>query len=221
MHKIYKPWLNLVLAACVVQASGCAGTQQEEASRDSGPVATPVQREADDLRVTLLGILGEGYDGTLVEDAGWREFLLKIQNQGAAPITVNNVKLLNVDGRYLDSASSHGQITAPPDVGAEVAGDLATGAAGIAAGQFIPYGGFLTKVISGAASTASAEGRASAKREFALRAIKKVELAPAGSMTGSAFLPNITNAKALVVDYDREDRKGRLEIPLLTQAPRG
>jgi hypothetical protein len=203
---------------CSVLVIGCAGTQAPPAG-STGSAWTAIQRESDGLQVTLLGIIGEGHDATLVDDAGWREFLLKIENRGVVPVTVNNVKLLNVNGRYLDSASSYDEITAPPDVGAEFAGDVATGAAGIVAGQFIPYGGFLTRVITGAASASSAEAKASATREFAVRAIKDVELAPAGNMTGSAFLPNITNAKALIVDYAREDRNGRLEIRLPTRTP--
>jgi len=126
---------------------------------------------------------------------------------------------LNLDGRYVDSASAYEQITAPPDVGAEVAGDVAEQAAGIAAGQIIPFDGTIFSVLSGAASASSAETKAQAKRVFMLRYLKNVELAPAGKVEGSAFLPNITRPKTLVVDYARDGTKNRIEIPLTIQGP--
>lgn len=215
---MHNPFWRLILIVWALLATGCAGTKALP-QPSIGSNSSLIQRQSNDLRVTLLAIIGEGYDGTLVEDAGWREFLLQIENRATGPLTVENVKLLNVNGRYVDSAASHSEITAPPDVGAELAADVATDAAGIVAGYFIPFGGFLTNVINSAASASSADTKASAKREFALRAIKKVELAPAGRMAGSAFLPNITNAKTLVIDYTSDDRTVRLEIPLPTQAP--
>jgi hypothetical protein len=119
----------------------------------------------------------------------------------------------------VDSASAHEQITAPPDVGAELAGDVAGQAAGMAAGQIIPFGGQIYGVLSSAVSASSAEGKANAKRTFALRVLKNVELAPAGKVERSAFLPDVARAKALVVDYAKDGTTRRLEIPLPLQEP--
>ena len=119
----------------------------------------------------------------------------------------------------MDSASAYEQITAPPDVGAELAGDVAETAAGMAAGQFIPYGGKIISVLSSAASASSAEAMAQAKRTFVMRVLKNVELAPAGKVEGSAFLPNITRTKALVVEYVQYGTTNRIEIPLPMQGP--
>ncbi len=210
-------WKMTVIVWALVTA-GCAETRVSPRS-DVYTHVNPIERESEQLRVTLFGVLGEGHEGTLVEDAGWREFLLKFENRDTRSLTVSNVKLLNLNGRYLNSASSYGEITAPPNVGAELAGDLATRTASIVAGQFIPYAGLLTSAISSAASASSAEARESKKREFALRAMKNVELAPRGRTTGSAFLPSITNARALVVDYTHGDGNGRIEIPLPTPTP--
>jgi hypothetical protein len=119
----------------------------------------------------------------------------------------------------VDSASAYEQITAPPDVGAELVGDVAETAAGMAAGQFIPFGGKIFGVLSSGASAWSAEEKAQAKRAFALRVLKNVELASAGKVEGSAFLPNITGAKTLVVDYAQDNTTNRIEIPLPMQGP--
>jgi hypothetical protein len=113
----------------------------------------------------------------------------------------------------------HEQITAPPDVGAELAGDVAGQAAGMAAGQIIPFGGQIYGVLSGVVSASSAEGKANAKRTFALRVLKNIELAPAGKVERSAFLPNVTRAKVLVVSYAQEGTTHHFEIPLPLQEP--
>ena len=164
--------------------------------------------------MTLLKIMGAGGQGTLVQDQGWREYVLEIGNLGTKPVTVRNVKLLNLDGRYVESAGSYNEITAPPDPAYKVAGNVATSAASTAAGQIIPYGGYLVTVFSGVASASAAGEVASAKRSFALRKLKDVELAPGGRVEGSAFLPNISDAKALVVDYGNGQGVHRIEIPL-------
>ncbi len=207
-----------VLIGWTLIAAGCAGT---EVAEEPVPVPTTnfARFESADLRIALVAIRGEGDEDTLVADPGWREFVLDIENRGTTPLIVGNVKLLNTNGRYVDSASSYGQIVAPPDLGAEVAGDLATRAAGIAAGQLIPYGGLITSIISNVTSVSGAEAQASAKRDFALRALKQIELAPGGRVRASAFLPSITNAKALVIDVIQGDRVERLELPLQPKAP--
>ncbi len=52
-----------------------------------------------------------------------------------------------------------------------------------------------------------------------LRVLKNVELAPTGKVERSAFLPNITEAKVLVLDYAQEGKPYRIEIPLPMQEP--
>ena len=59
----------------------------------------------------------------------------------------------------MNSASSHEEITAPPNVGVELAGDVVETAAGMAAGQFIPFSGRIFGVLSGNASASSARGK--------------------------------------------------------------
>jgi hypothetical protein len=193
--------------------AGCAGPAAKQAPRPDPPVA-PVRIESSELRVTLLRIMGAGSQGTLVQDQGWREYVLEIGNLGTKPVTVHNVKLLNLDGRYVESAGSYDEIIAPPDPAYKVAGNVATSAASTAAGQIIPYGGYIVTVFSGVASASAAGDVASAKRTFALRKLKDVELAPGGRVEGSAFLPDIGDAKALVVDYGSGQEAHRIEIPL-------
>jgi ethanolamine utilization microcompartment shell protein EutS len=173
----------------------------------------PIQVKSADLAVALIRIAEQGKKGTLVEDPGWREYVIEIENISNSALTVQNVKLLNQDGTYVDSASAYEQITAPPDVAAELAGDVAEKAAGMAAGQLIPFGGQLFSVLSNAVSVSSAGAKANAKRAFLLRVLKNVELAPAGKVERSAFLPNIPNAKVLVVDYAQDGTTYRVEIP--------
>ena len=88
-------------------------------------MAAPVRLASADLAVTLMGIAEQGSDGTLVEDPGWREYIMEIENLSTNVLTVQNVKLLNQTGRYVDSALAYDQITAPPDVNAGLAGDVA------------------------------------------------------------------------------------------------
>jgi hypothetical protein len=170
-----------------------------------------------EIRIQLLRILQAGDEAALVKDPGWLEYVLAIENTGRKPLTIRNVKLLNLDGRYLDSAASYDQITSSPDVPSEVAGHVARSAASVAAGQVIPYGGSVVAIISGVLSADAAENAASAGRDFEYRKLKTVELAPGGKATGSAFLPFVTNAKALVVDWSHGGKNNRTEIPLPRQ----
>ena len=212
---LLRPYFLLPLLVLTLSVVGCAGSRAPSAN----PMAGPIRVNSADLAVALIRIAEQGNKGTLIEDPGWREYVIEIENLGTNALTVHNVKLLNQDGRYIDSASAYEQITAPPDVGAELAGDVAETAAGMAVGQFIPYGGKIFGVLSSAASASSAEAKARAKRTFGLRVLKNVELAPAGKVEGSAFLPNIVRAKALVVDYVQYGTTNRIEIPLPIQGP--
>ena len=172
-----------------------------------------------DLAVTLIGIAEQGDDGTLVEDPGWREYIMAIENLSTNVLTVQNVKLLNQTGRYVDSALAYDQITAPPDVNAGLTGDVAGRAAGMAASQFVPCAGQSSACSQTPRRPRLPGQRQRQKRDFMLRVLKNVELAPAGKVEGSAFLPNIPNPRALVVVYTQGDMTSRMEIPLPPQAP--
>jgi hypothetical protein len=145
--------------------------------------------------------------------------VIEIENISTNALTVQNVKLLNQDGVYVDSASAYAHIIALPDVGAEMAGDVAEKAAGMAAGQIIPFGGQIFSVLSSAVSASAAEAKANAKHAFELRVLKNVELAPAGKVERSAFLPIVARGKVLVVDYSQDGTTNRIEIPLQMQGP--
>lgn len=208
----------LPLLVLTLTVAGCAGPEMSKAPSVK-PIEGPIRVQSADLAVALIRIAEKGDKETLVEDPGWREYVIEIENLNTNALTIQNVKLLNQDGRYVDSASDYEQITAPPDVGAELAGDVAQSAAGIAAGQMIPYGGTIFGVFSSAASAWSAGTKKHARRVFRLRMLKNVELAPAGELEGSAFLPNMTRPKALVVDYAQDGATNRIEIPLPIQGP--
>jgi len=209
----FQTFLTLTLALV-----GCAEPKVSKAPGATS-MAVPIRVKSADLVVALIRIAEQSDKGTLIEDHGWREYVFELENTSTDDLTVQNVKLLNQDGRYLDSASAYEQITAPPDVGVELASDVAERAAGMAVGQVIPFGGNIVSVLSSAASASSAGTNANAKRAFMLRVLKNVELAPAGMVEGSAFLPNITKPKALVVDYAQDGTTNRIKIPLLMQAP--
>lgn len=202
----------LVLTLTVV---GCAGPK---AQRDDS-MSNPIRVKSVYLAVALNRIAEQGDKETLVEDPGWREYVIEIENISTNALTVQNVKLLNQDGVYVDSASAYEQIVAPPDVGVELAGDVAEKAAGMAAGQIIPFGGQIFSVLSSVVSASSTGSKLNAKHAFALRVLKNVELAPAGKVERSAFLPNVARAKALVVDYSQDGATNRIEIPLQMPGP--
>lgn len=212
----FRFFLSILLVTCTTV--GCAGSKTATAPYPNVMIE-PIRVRSTNLAVTLLGIAGQGSEGTLVEDPGWFEYVIEIENLSSSGFIIQNVKLLNMDGRYVDSASAYHQIIAPPDVGVELAGDVAGTVAGIAAGQLIPYGGVIFSMLSNAVSISSAEAKANASRIFMLRVLKNVELAPAGKVIGSAFLPNIARPKILVVDYLHDGFGYRMEIPLSLQRP--
>ena len=59
------------------------------------------------LSVRLIGTVGENDAGSLVQDPGWLEYLLAIENGSREPVMIRNVKLLTPEGRYLDSAADY------------------------------------------------------------------------------------------------------------------
>lgn len=211
------PCLTLPLLALIIIITGCANSKIADKPVPSS-LSNPIQVETIDLTVTLSSIAGPDTPGALIEDPGWREYVLNITNTSTESFTIQNVKLLNQEGRYFDSASSYGQIIAPPDAAVATAGNVANTAAGIAAGQVIPFGGTIYGMLTGAASASSAETKAGAKRAFALRVLKNIELDPEGKVEGSAFLPNIVNPKRVVLDYSKNGSASRVKIDLPKQA---
>jgi hypothetical protein len=169
--------------------------------------------------VRLVGILKVGDEGTLVKDEGWREYVLEIENLSPEDRIVKSVRLLNPNRRYIDSALTYEQVLVPPNTTLAVAGDVTKTTAGIAAGQIIPYGGYLVSVLSSATSTALSGTKGSAERTFAVRVLKGVELAVGGKVAGSALLPDTPGARALVVDYVRGHDSRRIELAL-NQSPK-
>ena len=207
------PCCLLPLVLLIFVAAGCTpATVPRE--QDPTPATDIRVYRADGIRIRPIGARWVGDAGTPIKDPGWTEYILAIDNTGGEPLTIYNVKLLNRDGRYLDSARSYEQVTSPPTVASGVAGDLATSAAGVAAGQVVPFGGTIVGLVSRAISASSIESKGNAKRAFDLRKLKAVELAPGGKVTGSAFLPRVINAKALVVDYGHGNDRERIEIQL-------
>jgi len=205
---------GLALATLVPLFTGCAQSAATTNPHFSSAIEQ-VQHASADIRVRLVGVLRTGDQGTLVKDPGWHEYMFSIENMGTLALKVHNVKLRNRDGRYFDSASAYGQIIEAPDTATEIAGTVTARAAGVAAGQAIPYGGTIVGILSTALSTSAAEEAANARREFEQRKLKDVELAPAGKMTGSAFMPRVPNPKTLVLDYNHGKRNvERIEIPL-------
>lgn len=208
---------HLAVVVVISMLLGCVGSKASTAPDDNARVEL-VRMASVDLSAAVIKIAEAGDDGTLIKDPGWREYIVEIENRSAEVLTIQNVKLLNRTGRYVDSAGIYEQITSPPNVITSVAGDVTGKAAGIAAATFVPCGGTVLSVLSNAKTTSSAGRMAEARREFMFRILKNVELAPGGTVEGSAFLPNIPNPKALVVDYTGDGKKARMEIPLI---PRG
>ena len=210
-------WVATLVVFWLINGA-CAGPEVTEKPY-SAKTGHLFRFESAELDIQVVGIIGLEHGYTLVEDPGWREYLFQIKNLSDMPLTVKNVKLITVEGRYLESAAAYEQIIRPPDVTAEVAGDIATDAAGIAVGQVIPYGGFIISAFSNVASASNAGARANAKRSFLLRVLKNVELAPKGLVRGSAFFQNIDYPKALIIDYVLDDSPKRIEIPMPTKQP--
>ena len=204
-------WFVVVTVFAICAA--CTSPKHEE-SQTAGPAAKAIRFESGDLRVTLEVVIGVGQGRSLVTDPGWLEYVMSIENLGRSDLTVDNVKLLDRNGRYVDSASAYRQITTAPDVSSVIAGTVARSTAGSVAGYFIPYGGSIVSVLSSAVTALAAEDEAEAQRLFALRALKNVELAPNGRVNGSAFLPKVEGAQALVIRYRVDEKLERLEMAL-------
>ena len=204
----------MLIAALAATACATSSQSTTDAPAETRTIAIAPFENAD-VAIALDGVRAEGQGHTLVDDDGWVEFVISLENRGPETITVRDVKLLDTEGRYQNSAASYEEITAPPNPGLEVAESVVRTGSGVALGTFVPFGGVLSSLFWGVTSAFGEGGRANAEREFRLRVLKNVELAPGGNMTGGAYLPNISNATALVVDYTEDGRNERIELPLL------
>ncbi len=204
-------WFAIVTVFAICAA--CTSPKQEE-SQTTNPAPKAVRFESSDLRVTLAAVIGVGKDRSLVTDPGWLEYVILIENLGRSDLVVENVKLLDRNRRYVDSASAYQQITTAPDASSVIAGTVARSTAGSVAGHFIPYGGSIVSVLSRAVAASAAEDEAEAQRLFARRALKNIELAPNGRVNGSAFLPKVKGAPTLVILYRVDEKLERLEMAL-------
>ena len=210
-----RTWYLFVSITILALCAGCA-QPKHEGSQTAAPTAKAVRFESDDLRVTLEAVIGIEEERSLVRNPEWLEYVLSIENLGRTDLTVQNVKLLNHNGRYVDSASDYQQITVAPDVSSQIVGIVGRKAAGSVAGSFIPYGGSIVSVISSGVAASAAGDEVDSKRNFALRALKDVELAPNGQVNGSAFLPKIEGANALVIRYRIADEVETIKLVLPT-----
>lgn len=171
----------------------------------------PVGAEVNGVAVTLVRVLPPTAKQAPM---GWIEYELSLANRTQNPVVVNSVKLLTATGRYLQPARAYGETQAAPNLGASVAGDVATGAAGIAAGQVVPYGGLVVTAISGLVRGSSQETQVGAEQNFRLRHVPGVELAPGGKMVGSVFFPDVNDARSLEVEVSRQGQTKSERLPL-------
>jgi len=202
-----------ILIAAVLGTASCAGPEARQSSLSAQSPLPGLALETKHLAVELAGIVDSDTPDSLVQDAGWREYRLTLVNRFAGPLTIRNVRLLTAEGRYVESAGNYSEIVAPPDPAEMIAGNVVRQGAGVAAGQFIPFGGTLVGLVTNSASALSTQKQTDARRAFALRKLKKVELAPGGKVSGSAFLPVVPNVRFLVIDYAAGNNDERLEIP--------
>jgi hypothetical protein len=205
--------LLLVLGLSVI---GCAGTKDSK-SPYFNPLTEPIRVESPDLSISLLNIIEADEEGTLIKSPGWSEYILEIENHSTNILIIHNVKISNADGQNEEFALIYEQIIVPPNVSVELAGDVAKTAAGVAAGLVVPFGGSILNLISRAISASSASAKEKAKLAFTLRVLKNVELVPGETITGSAFLPKIKDAKTLSIDYVVRETVNNIQVPLPKQ----
>lgn len=207
-----------LLALIGVTVMGCAN-QSPTRPAATAPTAAPLEIRTDQLAVRLLAILTEGAAATLVSAPGWSDYRIEITNVGDQPAMIRTVKLRDADGRYFASANSIADLSTPPDVASRVAGDVALQGVSIAAGQAVPYGGTIVGIFSGAARANAQQEQAERRRQFKLRNLQDVELAPSSRFTGSAYLPDIEGPVALAIDWRYVDGETqRIELPLAPAA---
>lgn len=207
-HRPTLPCVALVALLGVLTSLGCTTSEVR-----SSQGFAPIHASLDGFSATLTGarVTSDGADAP-----DWIEYLLVLQNPSARSLTITNVTLLTGQGQYLAPAASAAEIRTPPDPALNVGGDVALGAAGIAAGQVIPFGGLFVQAVTSAARVSSADDRAQDEQRFRLRKMVGVELAPGGRMEGNAFFPAIADPRAIVIDFVRhgqEPKRLSLDLP--------
>jgi len=81
----------LVLSLTV---AGCAEPKVSKAPSGNS-MAGPIRVQSAGLAVALVRIAEKGDKETLIENPGWREYVIEIENLSTNALTVQNVKLLN------------------------------------------------------------------------------------------------------------------------------
>jgi len=89
-----RPYFLLPLLFLTLRVVGSAGPVVSKAP-SANSMAGPIRVNSADLAVTLIRIAEQGNKGTLIEDPGWREYVIEIENLSTNALTVQNVKLLN------------------------------------------------------------------------------------------------------------------------------
>jgi hypothetical protein len=205
----------LILAANLVALLVACAAPPPAADRSAYDAPTGAMRfESRDLALSVVETPEEAKRGSLPQDSGWLEYRIVLENRARTPLTLRDVKILSREGRYYGSAARYEEIVVPPDAQDRLAGDIARQSAGIAAGQVVPYGGSIVGLVSSLASASAHESEREARRRFAQRLMKGVELAPGGRASGAAFVPRIADPRALVFEYALGGRVERVELPL-------
>jgi len=183
---------------------------------DSPPTTT----EAGGLRVSLLGVSTPNARDI---DRGWRSYQLLLENRSTGILRISSVRLQTAAGLLMAPAAAHAELQAPPAAAPSRTQDLgeqvAARAAGIAAGQVIPYGGLLVQALTGVGSAAAAETRDRAERTFRQQRAEGLELAPGGRAKGESWVPAEVAPVALVLVVTEGADWRHLSLPLAPPAP--
>jgi hypothetical protein len=91
-----RPYFLLPLLVLAMTVVGCAGPEASKAPSTTS-MAGPIRVKSADLAAALIRIAEQGSKGTLIEDPGWLEYVIEIENLSTKTLTVQNVKLLNRD----------------------------------------------------------------------------------------------------------------------------
>ncbi len=211
-------FLGLVAAALIAALPGCTdSTAVRPAQTPTPSPSAGAELVTRQLSVRVLDVLTAGSPGTVVQAPGWRDYRIEITNRSDQPLMIHAVKVRGSEGRWFAGAEDVSDLDAPPDVAAQVAGDIAARGAGIAAGQVIPYGGTVVGLLSGAARANARQEQASRDRRFQMQHLSNIELAAGARWIGSAYLPDIQAPEALAIDWHLlGGTVQRVELPLRT-----
>lgn len=213
-----------LLLVVVLLASACA-TSTDTGPSTAGPVATafagnaPSATAAAGLRVSLLEIAAP--TGREI-DRGWRAYRLLLEHPGPGMVRISNVRLQTSAGQLVAPAGSHAELQARPERPAgraqDLGGQVATRAAGIAAGQVLPFGGLMVQALSGVGTAAMAEAGVRAERAFRQHSVEGLELAPGARTEGQVWFPAEITPVALVLVVTEGADWEHLSLPLVPPA---